>query len=159
MKRIALLATLIAAVGLTSCGSYSLRTITLNSLKVGSTTESTELSGIGGQLQLEATGNYSNYTSKGLTGRVTYNISITPGSTDANGFGLPTPPNGITVDSTGLITAVIPGVCTYNEVTTNPPTYVLTGSYTITATFDGITSNPVYIAMNSGAGPNGTCGP
>ena len=161
VKRTAMLAILIAAVGLSSCGSYSLRTITLASFQPGTTNGSTELKGMGATLQFQATGNYSNFTSKDLTQRVTYNVTVTacPMCVDANGIGLPIPPNTVTVDATGLMTSVTPAVCTFVETQTNPATFALTGSYTVTATFGNITSNPVFIGVASAAGPGGICGP
>ena len=153
--------TLIAAMGLAGCGSYSLRTINLVSLTPGTTTGNTELKGAGATLQLRATGNYSNFTSNDMTQRVTYKVVVTacPICVDVSNVPLPAPPSTVMVDATGLVTAVTPTVCTYKVVTPTPLTYALTGSYTITATFGNITSQPVYIGVASAASPSGACGP
>jgi len=158
VKRTALLLILIAAMGLSACGSYSLRTIDLavntNQAVVFPCGITVDLKGLGGCVQLQATGNYSNFTSKDLTARVTYSIAITPGSSP-----MPTPPAGATVDPTGRVTAVIPGACTWVQTGTNPITYATTGTYTLTATFGNVTSNPVYLPLASAASSTGACGP
>ena len=140
---------------LASCGSTdNLRTIQL-------TAPSTELQGIGGTVQLQAQGTYAYGPNRDLTNQVTYTIIVDPNSQ----IPLPTPPNTITVSKTGLVTAVEPAVCTFNDVgTLTTPVWVLTGDYEITATYRGVTSQPVYIGVASAAGPsgppaNGACGP
>ena len=143
------------AVFLTSCGSTdNVRTIQL-------TTPSTDLQGIGATTQLQVESTYAYGPNRDLTNQVTYNIIVDPNSQIA----LPAPPNTITVSKTGLVTAVEPAVCTFNDVgTTTTPVWVLTGDYEITATYRGVTSQPVYIGVASAAGPagppaNGECGP
>lgn len=153
-------ATAVALLCLAGCGSYDLKSIEL-------TPSATNLVGIGSQISLTATGSYSNYTSKDLTQRVTYNITITPGSADAFGAALPAPPAGIELIPGPMITAVTPAVCTWtnaNPSTTGTAAWVITGSYTVTATFNGVTSNPVYVSVASAAGNGagttaGECGP
>jgi len=151
-------ATAVALLCLAACGSYDLKSIEL-------TPSGTNLAGLGSQLSLTATGNYSNFTSKDLTQRVTYNVTITPGSVDAFGAALPTPPAGIQLVPGPMLTAVTPAVCTWdNASSTTTAAWVITGSYTVTATFNGITSNPVYISVASAAGNGagmtaGECGP
>ena len=146
---------------LASCGSTdNLRTIQL-------TAPSTELQGIGGTIQLQAQGTYAYGPNRDLTNQVTYTVIVDPnnqGTVGGTGI-LPTPPNTITLSTTGLVTAVEPGVCTFNDVgTLTTPVWVLTGDYEITATYRGVTSQPVYIGVASAAGPsgppaNGACGP
>ncbi len=141
-----------------SCGSNSLNTIVL-------TAPQTELVGEGGTLQLTATGNYSYGPSDNLTDKVTY--TITADGTDINQVALPAPPSNITINSTGLLTAVDPFVCTFmpgNSTGTTVTSWVLTGSYKVVATYKGITSQPFYVGMASAAGDpsapaNGQCGP
>jgi hypothetical protein len=156
-------ATAVALLCLAGCGSYDLKSIEL-------TPSGTNLKGIGSQISLKATGNYSNFTSKDLTQRVTYNVTVTtstPPSVDAFGGALPTPPAGIQLIPGPMLTAVTPAVCTWdnaNTSTTGTPAWVITGSYTVTATFSGVTSNPVYISVASAAGNGagntaGQCGP
>jgi hypothetical protein len=143
------------AICLTNCGSTdNLRTIQL-------TTPSTDLQGIGATAQLSVQGTYAYGPNRDLTNQVTYTIIVDPNSQ----IPLPTPPNTITVSKTGLVTAVEPAVCTFNDVgTLTTPVWVLTGDYEITATYRGVTSQPVYIGVASAAGPsgppaNGACGP
>ncbi len=97
------------AVCLTSCGSTdNVRTIQL-------TTPSTDLQGIGATTQLQVQGTYAYGPNRDLTNEVTYTMIVDPNSQIA----LPTPPNTITVSSTGLVTAVEPAVCTFNDVGTD----------------------------------------
>lgn len=117
------------------------------------------LKGIGGTLQLVATGTYSSGQTKDLTNVVTY--TVTP---DPNGMALPTPPLTVTMSPTGLMTAVEPAVCTWHDTQTDatkPPTWVITGSYIVTASIQGITSQQAFVTVASAAGdaPDGSCGP
>jgi hypothetical protein len=118
------------------------------------------LKGIGGTLQLVATGTYSSGQSKDLSNMVTY--TVTP---DPNGsVVLPSPPLTVTMSPTGLMTAVEPAVCTWHDNQTDltkPPVWVLTGDYIVTATFQGITSQQAFVSVASatGDGPGGACGP
>ena len=149
------------AICLTSCGSTdNLRTIQL-------TAPSTELQGIGGTIQLQAQGTYAYGPNRDLTDQVTYTIIVDPvNGVDINGVALPTPPSTAKVSVTGLVTAVDPPACTYADVgTMTTPAWVLTGTYEITASYRGVTSEPVYIGVASAAGPPapaiaaGACGP
>jgi hypothetical protein len=117
------------------------------------------LKGIGGTLQLVATGTYSNSQTKDLTNLVTY--TVTP---DPNGIALPAPPLTVTMSPTGLMTAVEPAVCTWHDTQTDltkPAVWVVTGSYIVTASFQGITSQQAFVTVASavGDGPGGACGP
>ena len=148
------------AVCLASCGSTdNLRTIQL-------TAPSTELQGIGGTIQLQAQGTYAYGPNRDLTNQVTYTVVVDAvNGVDVNGVALPTPPSTITINTTGLVTAVDPPVCTYEDVgTATTAAWVLTGTYEITASYRGVTSQPVYIGVASAAGPaaapaDGQCGP
>ncbi|HLW86482.1 MAG TPA: hypothetical protein VKR60_14800 [Candidatus Sulfotelmatobacter sp.] len=151
------------AISLTSCGTASLKTIDL-SASANSTGGFFELKGEGSTIQLTATGNYTYGPTKDLSNLVTY--TVTPDGVDSNFFqALPAPPEDITISKTGLLTAVDPFVCTYQDVGT--PTlavWVLTGSYKVVATYRGVSSQPVYVGMASAAGPAvspdpGACGP
>ena len=158
VKRTALFVSLVAVMGLASCGSYKLRTLDLavvsNANLAAPCGTAVDLKGLGGCVKLQATGNYSNFTSKDLTNRVTYQIAITAGS-----IAMPTPPAGATVDATGMVTATIPGVCTWTQTSANPVTWATVGTYQLTATFGNVTSNPVYLPVASAAGGAGACGP
>ena len=154
-------ATVLAVLILSSCGtSNKLQTITLSADSASSGSGFFELTGEGGTIQLVATGNYSNTQALDITHRVTY--TVTPVGTDQFGTPLPAPPQTITVNATGLATAVEPFVCSYTNLgTQSSPSWFLAGSYRITASFDNVTSQPVYIGMASaaGGGANGQCGP
>jgi hypothetical protein len=95
-------------------------------------------------------------TSDNVTTGVAY--VVTPTGVDLNGQALSNPPQTITVNSTGMITAVPPFVCTFHNIGTS---VVLTGSYQIIATFRGVASQPFFVgvASASGDGTNGACGP
>lgn len=144
------------------CGTTNhLQTLTLTSSGTGGLFN---VVGEGGTMQLVATANYSNGKSVVLHGEgLTYQISVTPGSTDAFGFALgdPTavPPQTLQLSSTGLLTAVTPFDCTWVDVaqvtTSNPnptPSWLLAGSYAVTATYQGVVSQPVYVGVASAAG-------
>ena len=163
MKGTLVLAALTAALALSllGCGGAAigdLRTITL------STTPSTNLVGEGGTVQMFATGVYSTGTQKDLTSRVKFVITASPGSTDDTGAPLQASPNTVTLNSTGLLTAVAPFVCTWVDTTpaNSTPTWFISGSYQVTASFGGVTSQPVFITVASQASstnPKGNCGP
>ena len=165
----ALLATSLLGCG----GSNKLQSVQLSTSATAEVPMGTlEVKGIGGTLQLYAWGNYSNGQTKLLTNvPVTYQISITPGSAAWTGvMGDPnaTPPQTIDMSPKGLLTAVTPFACTFINEAVPPataPAWALLGSYTVTATFGGMTSPPAFVAVASEAGiasttnPNGACGP
>ena len=161
MKRKTLISALgfvLLASSLLGCGgSNKLQTILLT---VGGNGGLFNVKGIGGTLQLKVIGNYSNSKTKDLTNVATY--SVTP---DPLGIPLPSPPLTITMSNTGLMTAVEPAVCTWHDAepdpTQNKPAWVLTGSYIVTASFQGVTSQQAFVAVASasGDGPSNACGP
>jgi hypothetical protein len=159
-KLIVALACALSLFGLLGCGQTNhLQTITLTS---ANSTGTFEVKGIGGTLQLTATGNYSSQQTHDLTNVVTY--TVTPFGLDDNNNPLPTPPLGLILNATGLATGADPAVCSFVNLQTDPtkpPAWALAGSYKVIATFQGVTSQPVYIAMASAAGPapTGLCGP
>ena len=162
MKRISILVGLIAAMAfsLSSCGGTpaigNLRSITLSS------TGRANLVGAGGMVQLHALGVYSTGNSQDITRRVTF--AVLPTGTDDLGNPLPAPPNTMTLNPTGLATAVAPFVCSWIDTNpaATPPAWAISGSYQVTATYGGITSQPVFITVASAVGntdPKGACGP
>jgi len=167
VKRTILLATLFAAalfILLAGCGDPAIGTLQSITL----TTSTSDLYGEGGAAQLTATGNYTSKATNTLNGKVTY--TVTPVGTTEEGGSLSatsaTNPQTVSVSTTGLAEAIAPFVCTWhNDGTTTTPSWVLTGSYEVVATFQNITSNPVYLAIASAAGEpapsadNGACGP
>ena len=153
-KRSIFVAALASAISLLSfgCGGTNhLQSITLIA-------SGTSLNFVGSSVQLTAKGNSSNGTSSDISGKVKY--TVTPSGIDFNKVPLQAPPNTVNFNTTGQITAVTPADCSYTYIAnTAPPVYQLTGSYQITATMDGVTSLPVYIAIASsgGNGPNNAC--
>lgn len=169
----AALACALLAFSMLGCGTTNdLQSIQLSS---SNTTESApgtvDLSGEGATTQLYTWGNYSSGKQKlldNLGGAVAYHISITPGSVDQFGDPLPTPPSTVLLNPTGLLTAVSPFICTWENSATPPataPAWGLAGSYSVTATYAGFTTPPVFVAVASEAGisgttnPTGACGP
>jgi hypothetical protein len=147
------------AISLLGCGgSNHLQSITLS---IGGTNGFFNLVGIGGTLQLKATGEYGSTKTKDLTNVVTW--SVVPDGVDSNGVALSAPPLTVTMSPTGLLTAVDPAVCTWVNLQPDPtkdPSWALTGSYKVTASFGGVTSQPVFVGVASAAGPGtGACGP
>jgi hypothetical protein len=114
-------------------------------------------------LQLKATGDYSSTKTHDLTNVVTY--TMTPLGTDLNLVPLPAPPLTASISATGLVTATPPFACSWHDaepdVTQNKPAWVLYGSYQVIATYQGITSQPIFVGIASAAGdgPSSACGP
>jgi hypothetical protein len=142
-------------------------------LSTSNTTESApgtlDLTGEGATLQLYTWGNYSNGKNQLLSGNIQYQIGITPGSVDQFGNPLPTPPQTAELSTVGLVTAVSPFICTWQNGAVPPattPAWGLSGSYSVTSTTQGLTTPPVFVAVasqagidNQGTNPTGECGP
>jgi hypothetical protein len=139
---------------------------------VGSGTGTVNLAGLGGTLQLQVLAVYTSGKQIDETAFSTYTVAPTGFyySYDTNGDPttqntMPSPPNGITLNSTGMVTAVDPGICSWVNVgvSSSSPSWAYTGYYQINATYRGFTSNPVFIPLASAAsGANnteGACGP
>jgi hypothetical protein len=163
VKRIGILALIAITITTLGCGGPAvgkLQTITLSSTSPNST-GFYNLYGEGGTLQLLVTANYSTTATKNFTNEATF--TVTENGTDVNGGGLAAPPQTMTISSTGLVTAVSPFICTWIDETPSAttPSWFLSGSYEVTATYQGITSQPIYIAIASAAGngPGAECGP
>lgn len=162
ISNLGLVALALLSLVLAGCGDPAigkLQTIKLTASSSG-TGGFYDLKGEGGTLQLDATGYYSSTNTVDLTQRVTY--QVTPIGLDLGGDTLSSPPATMTLNVTGLATAVQPFVCTWtNKGSDTQPSYFLTGSYAVTATYKGITSQPVYVGVASagGDGPGGACGP
>jgi hypothetical protein len=152
VTRIRILAALITglALSLSGCGGKpaigDLRSITLVS------TPSSNLVGEGGVVQLFATGVYSTGNKQDITRRVAF--TVTPVGIDDLGNPLPASPNTASIDPTGLVTAVTPFVCSWVDTTPSASTaaWAISGSYQITASYSGITSQPVFISVASAVG-------
>jgi hypothetical protein len=141
------------------------------------------LKGDGTTLQLKATGAYSDTKTKDLTHEVTWTAIVDPNYTqDAFGNTLLPPCSSpcpvpsqppytqgtVEFSVTGLITAVEPATCTWIDSAPVGQTasWFFVGAYQVTATFEGITSQPIYIPIASSAGSNSAgnnpslqCGP
>jgi hypothetical protein len=199
------LACALLALGSVGCGSSNnLQSITLSAALINGTaptgqTGFTTLQGNGGTIQLLATGSFTSKGTKNLTNAVTYHVEVDPlNNTDAFGNTLlppcavgscpsPTSPpytsGTVSYGPTGLITAVEPATCTWVDIapvttvgTAPTPAWFYSGDYVVTATYNGITSQPFYIPIASSAGsqyypiseegnpnylnnPTGACGP
>jgi len=157
--------------------SITLNVIAVNGAPVTAENGLVNLAGDGATLQLQAIGNYSNTKQVDISTKVTYNAYVdgAPNNVDVNGFELTPPcatgtcPNPtqpppyatgtVEYSPTGLITAVEPAVCTWVDTapvvtvgTAPTPAWAITGDYVVTATFEGIVSQPLYIPVASAAG-------
>jgi hypothetical protein len=155
------------------CGtSNDLKSIQLSTSNTTAAPPGTlNLPGEGATLQVYLWGNFSNGTQKLLStrGDVAYQVAPTQGSFDQNGDPLPTPPNTVMLSNTGLITAVQPFICTWTNTAVPPattPSWALSGSYSVTGTYAGLTTPPVFVAVatqagnnDNGTNPTGACGP
>lgn len=141
------------------CGTSDyLQTVTLSATTASTGGGLYNLSGWGGTLQLVVTANYHSGKQVPVTNSVTY--AVTAQGVDDTGAALQAPPNTVTINTTGMMTAVNPPVCTWaNEGTSTTPAWVLTGSYQVVATYRGIASQPVFVGVASAAGTGGQCGP
>lgn len=172
MKRSPLLAflatVLVAAVLLaSSCGTGDkIGSVSMQVAGIG--TGVVNLKGLGGTLQLQVMAIYTSGKQIDETNFATF--TITAKGTDDAGATLPTPPFGVQLNKTGMLTATADqngnGVCTWvnDGSSSSNPSWFFTGDYEIVATYRGFQSNPVYIpvasaANNQGALTNGQCGP
>jgi len=159
-------ATVLAMFALLGCGT----TNKLQSVELSPTGDGgfINLQGEGSKIQFTAIAKYTNAQGYDMTNKVTY--TVTAIGDDAFGDPLPAPPMNVLMSPNGLITAVEPFVCTWVDLNApgdqDPssglqPAWFLAGSYRVVATFKGVASNPVYVAVASqaGNGPNGQCGP
>jgi hypothetical protein len=154
VKRTSILAALLAALVFTQLGCGDPAIGKLQTLQL--TTTGTNLIGIGGKVQLSVSGTYNSTNVKDLSTVATY--IVTPTGTDVNNNALAAPPNTVMISTTGLVTAVDPAVCTWGATgasgSTAPAGWFLTGSYQIVATYQGVTSQPIYIGVASAIGSN-----
>jgi hypothetical protein len=159
------------------CGTTNtLQSIQLSTSNTSATPPGTlNLQGIGGTLQVYAWGNYRSGQQKLLNNvGVTFNVAVTtdnpfavdPSSGDV--YLLSTPPETVQLSTTGLLTAVSPSACTWQNNAQPPattPAWSMVGSYSITANYSGQVSPPVFVAVASAPGfesttnPTGECGP
>jgi len=163
VKRTNILAALLIAGSLmsTGCGTSDY----VQSIELTATTSSVggglyNLPGWGATLQLQVNAVYHSGKTVPVSNSVTY--AVTPQGTDDNQDPLQAPPNTVTINATGMVTAVNPTECTWENLgTATTPSWVLTGSYQVIATYKGMQSQPVFVGVASAAGNNstGACGP
>ncbi len=171
MKRTLFFATLLlSAIALltTSCGTGDkIGSVSMQVVGAGGAGV-VDLKGLGGTLQLQVMANYTSGKQIDETNFAAF--TVTPEGTDDGGATLPAPPFGVSLNKTGMLTATAidslgDGLCTWQNLGQNiqNPSWFMTGHYTITATYRGFTSNPVYIPVASAASvqsnTNGQCGP
>jgi hypothetical protein len=184
------LACALLAFSMLGCGtSNNLKTIQLTAALINGVAPSGQngvvtLQGNGGTIQLLATGTFSGSGQQNLTKMVTYNVIVDPSNNSDGGGGALIPPcqapscpapsgppytsGTVEYSSTGLITAVEPAECTWVNSAVNPattPAWSYVGDYIVTASFQGVTSQPFYVPIGSAAGVvsdsnvTGDCGP
>ncbi len=163
VKRKQVLATLlVAAISLlsSSCGVGD--KIGSVSISAAGQTGTINLAGLGGTLQLQVSANYTSGKIIDETNFATY--VVTPEGVDDTGAPLAPPPLTLTINNTGMITAVDPAVCVWENLgSSTTPSWFYQGDYKIVATYRGFTSNPIFIPVASAAdsisGQVGQCGP
>jgi hypothetical protein len=157
------------------CGqTNNLQTIQLNAALINGVAPTGQtgfvtLQGLGGTIQLQAIGNYTNSKTKDLTNVVTYSMIVDPNNNvDQFGSTLPAPPQTAQISLTGLVTATEPSACTWVNLAQPPattPSWAYSGDYMVTVKYLGVTSQPIFIPVASQAGivsstnPTGQCGP
>ncbi len=182
------------ALSTVGCGAFKgktsdLKTITLGVSAINGTPVSGQggvitLQGLGGTLQLQATGEYTGGTTQDLTHVVTYSAVIDP-EFSAGIYGELIPPcqppacpnpsqppytsGTLEFSQTGLVTAVEPANCTWVNSAVDPattPAWAYEGDYIITASYQGVISQPIYVPIASAPGiydadsnPSSACGP
>jgi len=162
VKRTRILVTVLAALALlsSSCGTSD-KVASVSITAVNGTGGFDNLVGIGGTLQLQVMANYTSGKQIDETNWSTY--TVTPFGTDDSvpGIPLPSPPQTVTINATGMMTAVQPAYCTWiNLNTPAQPAWYLTGYYSVTAKYHNFTSQPIFIGVASAAPSSGTsCGP
>lgn len=169
MKRTHFLAAFLVAVSLlsTSCGTGD--KIGSVSVSANGNTGTVNLAGLGGTLQLKVTANYTSGKQIDETNFSTYTVTAEGYYTDYSTnpptqIALPSPPQTVTVNATGMVTAVDPAACTWvNLGTLQQPGWAYTGDYKVVATYRGFDSQPIFIPLASAASgqdnTNGQCGP
>jgi len=176
VKRKSLFAALACALlvfSMLGCGTTNhLQSIQLSTSNTAESAGSTlTLYGIGGTVQLYTWANYSNGKQVLLHGnQVAYQISSTAtGFAETGGpLGDPNadPPQSVQLlTPNGLLTAIPPFACTWENTATTgtTPAFAIVGYYTVTATYQGMTTPPAFLTDASAVGitsvtnPEGLC--
>jgi hypothetical protein len=139
------------------------------SISAAGTTGTINLVGLGGTLQLQVLANYTSGKQIDETNFSTYTVTQEGYYVDYSqnppvSVPMPSSPQTLTINATGMVTAVDPAVCDWvNLGTLATPGWAYTGWYEITATYRGFTSQPIDIPVASAASgqdnTNGQCGP
>jgi hypothetical protein len=180
---LAALASALLVFSMMGCGATNnLQSVQLSMSNASETTMGTlNLPGATSTIQLYTWGNYTNGKSKLLNGAgLGYHIVLDSiYNVDAFGNPLPPPAQTIQLSTTGQLTAFDEAFCTWvdtAEVTPTDPTpspnWAVSGQYDVTATWGGLTSAPVAVALANTGGspaypagsnnvnnPSGSCGP
>jgi hypothetical protein len=150
-----------------SCGNSD--KIASVSISSAGETGTINLYGLGATMQLQVLANYTSGKWVDETNYATYTVTAegyyTDWSTNIN-YPMPTSPLTLTVNNTGMVTAVDPAVCSWQSAiqnNTGNTGWAYTGWYEITATYRGFTSQPIDIPVASAANgqptESGQCGP
>ena len=184
MKRKTLLTALACALlvfSMMGCGTTNnLQSVQLSGSNVSEGSTGTISIGVNGSVvgpvQLYVWANYSNGKAVLLNGEsVVYAMAVTTDNPDAVDpstgalYPLPDPPQTLELSATGLLTAVSPSACTWFNSAVPPatsPAWSMVGSYSVTATYKGMVTPPLFVAVASAPGvynattnPTGECGP
>lgn len=171
MKYTRILATLAVLTLLTTSCGVGDKIGSVSVKAVGISGGTINLAGLGGTIQLEVTANYTSGKQIDETNFATYTVANEGffWTYDSTGnpqsqVPMPTPPSTLTINNTGMITAVDPAVCSWvNLGTLQTPAWAYTGDYMIVAHYRGFSSNPIFIPLASAASgasnTNGACGP
>jgi hypothetical protein len=136
-----------------------------------------DLYGTGTPFQFYVWGNYSNGKQQLLSGNIQYHIMVTPNSLtldNSTGLYVPltsdpnaNPPQTVQLSPSGVVTAVTPFECTWINTAQPPtttPSFAYVGSFTVTATTQGLTTPPAYVpvasdvaGVTSTSNPQGLC--
>jgi hypothetical protein len=171
VKHTRILAALLGVLTLltTSCGvGDKIGSVSVSA--AGATGGTINLVGLGGTIQLHVTANYTSGKQIDETNFATYTVvpegvyTTYSGGVASGTVPLSSPPQTLTINKTGMVTAVDPAICTWvNLGTLQTPAWAYTGDYMITATYRGFTSQPIFIPLASAASgqsnTNGACGP
>lgn len=161
MKRTHILAAFLGALLLITSGCGTSDKVSSITISASGATGTFEVKGAGGTLQLAVTANYTSGKIVDVTNFSTY--ATTPTGTDDRGAPLPPSPQTLSINATGMATAVPPFVCTFVDTTPNATaSWALSGSYQVIATYKGMSSQPAFIGVASATGvtdPTGACGP
>jgi hypothetical protein len=151
-----------------SCGNSD--KIASVSISASGQTGTINMYGLGSTMQLQVLANYTSGKFIDETNYATYTVTAEGYYTDYSvsppaNYPMPTSPLTLTVNPTGMVTAVDPAVCSWYSTTDTiaTPGWAFTGWYEITATYRGFTSQPIDIPIASAAGGQvgmeGECGP